>query len=86
MNNPPTWILNTTCDLILNNSNPLLGYAAAFEFNQNQADAASLGSLRWTVRDIKNDCNSFSESQMLKSLQQPDNQDRCVWTGSPAVS
>eukprot|EP01006_Ploeotia_vitrea_P041066 TRINITY_DN66483_c0_g1_i1.p1 TRINITY_DN66483_c0_g1~~TRINITY_DN66483_c0_g1_i1.p1 ORF type:complete len:444 (+),score=239.47 TRINITY_DN66483_c0_g1_i1:120-1451(+) len=42
MNNPPTWILNTTCQFLTNTSDTLAGFVKAFNFNQGQEAAAAM--------------------------------------------
>lgn len=55
MDNPPTWILNTTCSMMTADTGDLVAnFAKAYDFNVGQPDLA---------------CNSFNEEAMIKAAQ-----------------
>lgn len=56
MNNPPTWILNTTCNYLTASGDVVENFAKAFMFNNGMPTGA--GS-----------CVSFSEEAMIKATQ-----------------
>lgn len=54
MNNPPTWILNTTCNLLTRKGDIVANFAAAYMFNVGDAGATA--------------CNNFQASAYINAL------------------
>ena len=74
MNNPPTWILNTTCNLLTRKGDIVANFAAAYQFNVGDAGVVTVDVIDgqlvlvsaepkagWTLSKAEDDSNDDSD-------------------------